>query len=86
MGTLFSSLIDVTLVYRNKDLSFWDFCCGKDIQVVVDFREVELEPWLLNNDYKNDRIFRKELHLWLGDLWQEKDKNIDKILKNFKQY
>jgi len=84
MGSLFSSLIDVTLVYPNKNLSFWDLCCGKDIHVVVDFREIELESWLVNNDYKNDRIFRKELHFWLGNLWKEKDENIDKILKNYK--
>ena len=84
MGTLFNSLIDVTLVYPNKDFSFWDLCCGKAIEVIVDMREIELEPWLLNNDYENDRIFRKKLHLWLGDLWKEKDENIEKILKNYK--
>ncbi len=83
MGNLFNSLIDVTLAYPNKDFSFWDLCCGKDIEVVVDIREIELESWLIDNDYENDRIFRKELHLWLGDIWKEKDENIANILKSY---
>ncbi len=73
MGELFTSVIDVTLYYPDGATSFWDMCCGTRVRVIVDIRERELEEWQKHGDYQNDREFRKRLHGWLGDVWNDKD-------------
>jgi 1-acyl-sn-glycerol-3-phosphate acyltransferase len=78
MGKLFTSVVDVTLTYPVRASSFWDMCCGEQVHVIVDVRERELEPWLVEGDYQVDRDFRRNMHAWLGDAWSEKDAIIAK--------
>ena len=78
MGKLFTSVVDVTLVYPGGATSFWDMCCGDHVGVIVDVRERKLENWLVEGQYERDRAFRKRLHAWLGDVWTEKDAIIAK--------
>ena len=73
MGELFNSIVDVTLYYPDGATSLWDMCCGSRVRVIADVRERDLEEWLTQGDYQNDREFRKRLHTWLGDLWRDKD-------------
>ena len=73
MGELFTSIVDVTLVYPEEATRFWDMCCGDHVRVIVDVRERELESWLVAGNYEGDREFRKELHTWLSEVWTEKD-------------
>ena len=77
MGELFQSVVDVTLTYPVEATSFWDMCCGRQVRVVVDVRERELEEWLLAGNYETDRDFRKRVHAWIGDIWSEKDEILD---------
>jgi len=78
MGELFTSVVDVTLTYPVRASSFWDMCCGEHVHVIVDVRERELEPWLVEGDYQADRDFRRKMHAWLGEVWSEKDMIIAK--------
>jgi hypothetical protein len=48
-------------------------CCGEQVHVIVNVRERELEPWLVEGDYQVDRDFRRNMHAWLGEAWSEKD-------------
>jgi len=73
MGELFSSVVDVTLTYPGGAVGFWDMCCGDQVHVVVDVRERELEGWLVEGNYQADRIFRRSMHVWLSEVWTEKD-------------
>ena len=73
MGELFTSVVDVTLLYPEGATAFWDMCCGSPVRVIVDVRERPLENWVVSGDYENDREFRKRLHAWLGEIWSEKD-------------
>ena len=73
MGELFESVVDVTLTYPVHATSFWDMCCGADVHVIVDVRERKLERWLVDGNYEGDREFRKKLHVWLSEVWIEKD-------------
>jgi 1-acyl-sn-glycerol-3-phosphate acyltransferase len=76
MGELFTSIVDVTLVYPNGATSFWHMCCGSDVNVIIDVRERKLENWLVEGDYEADREFRRKLHAWLKEIWTEKDELI----------
>ena len=79
MGRLFTSIVDVTMVYPEGAASFWEMCCGRHVPVIIDVQERSLEEWLLAGDYENDREFRKQLHAWLGEIWSEKDAKIATI-------
>ena len=80
MGELFGSILDVTLVYPDAPASFWDMCCGRHVHVLMDVREREIEEWLIAGDYQNDREFRRRVHTWLGEIWQDKDDLIQQML------
>ena len=73
MGELFTSVVDVTMIYPDGAVSFWDMCCGVHTPVMVDVNERSLEQWLIDGDYEGDREFRKQLHTWLGAVWADKD-------------
>jgi len=81
MGNLFGAILDVTMVYPNGAAKFWDMCCGGHVPVIVDVKERPVEQWLLSRDYEQDREFRRRVHRWLGEIWQEKDELIQQRLE-----
>ena len=82
MGPLFDSVLDVTLVYPSGPAKFWEMCCGREVPVRVIVREKPVDAWLLSGNYQQDRAFRRRIHRWLGEIWQEKDGLIQKELDN----
>ena len=80
MGELFGAILDVTLVYPAGPANFWDMCCGKHVEVLVDVRERPVETWQIEGDYENDREWRRRVQEWLGEIWQEKDELIQQTL------
>jgi 1-acyl-sn-glycerol-3-phosphate acyltransferase len=80
MGTLFDAILDITLVYPKGAAQFWSMCCGDDVPVVIDVRQRPVEEWLRSGDYESDREFRRRVHRWLGEIWQEKDELIQQLL------
>lgn len=77
MGELFTSVVDVTLSYTGSPTSLWGMCCGAPTNVNVIVQERQLENWMIEGDYAQDRDFRKKVHRWLGDIWSEKDAILD---------
>lgn len=73
MGEMFSSILDVTIVYPDGRPRFSQMMCGEFNKVVVKVRRLPVERWLIDGDYANDREFRRQFHGWLGAVWQEKD-------------
>ena len=82
MGELFDSILDVTVLYPDGPAQFWNMCCGDRVVVRLSVRERPVEEWLLAGDYETDRDFRRRVHRWLGDIWQEKDELIQRALDN----
>lgn len=82
MGGLFGAILDVTLVYPSGAAKFWDMCCGNHVPVIVDVKERAVEEWLLSRNYEEDREFRRRVHRWLGEIWQEKDELIQQTLNH----
>ena len=72
-------LLDVTIVYPKGVRSFWAFLCGDVQEVKVSVRSLPVSSELVG-DYMNDRAFRKELQLWLNNLWSEKDRRMQEML------
>lgn len=74
-------IIDVTIIYPDKSLSFWDFLCGRVEHIVVDYQLIPVTDDLIG-DYYQDKAFRRAFQSWLNQLWQRKD---DKIEQYYQQ-
>jgi 1-acyl-sn-glycerol-3-phosphate acyltransferase len=80
MGGILNTLIDVTIVYPQKETTFWDFLCGRLRRVIIDIRVEKLDDWLVSGDYAADEQFRARFQQWISNLWAEKDQLISSIL------
>lgn len=80
MGRMFSSLLDVTIVYPDGQPGLWGMMCGRLRRVVVHVRERNIPGELLDGDYAADPRFRMRFQEWLHELWREKDRFIDECL------
>ncbi len=79
MGEQFDALIDVTLAYPdNRSSAFQDLLSGKMKKIVVSIDTLPVNDALLG-DYFNDKQFKREFHLWLNQLWQQKDHKLQTI-------
>ena len=82
MGDMFSSILDVTIIYPNGKPEFWEMCCGRHVEAHVILTSRPVETWLTAGDYENDREWRRRVQVWLGEIWQEKDDLIQRTLDN----
>jgi 1-acyl-sn-glycerol-3-phosphate acyltransferase len=81
LGDRFDSLLNITIVYPDGIPNFWEFLCGKLHRVIVRIGQVKVPQELLHGDYEGDQIFRDEFQQWVQQLWQEKDLQIQLLLK-----
>ena len=81
LGEKFSSMLDITIVYPDGIPGFGDFLCGKVKRITVRMRTIEIPKTLLKGDYENDQAFRDSMHHWVQELWREKDKQIQALMK-----
>ncbi|KQC08681.1 MAG: acyltransferase [Smithella sp. SDB] len=82
LGEKFHFMLDITIVYPDGIPTFWDFLCGKVKRITVRMKTIEIPQHLLHGDYEGDPAFREIMHKWVQKLWQEKDRQIQKLLKN----
>ena len=82
MGSMFTAILDITIVYPNGVPEFWAMCHGEFDSIVIEIEKRPVEQWMVDGDYVNDRGFRRRFHQWLAQIWQEKDDRIDAIQEN----
>jgi hypothetical protein len=73
-----SGIINVTLNYEPRNLSFKDLLQGKIKKIVLHYEILPISTDLIGDPY-GDRVFRKHFQQWLNSVWQEKDKQLTKI-------
>lgn len=81
-GERLNALLDITIVYPDGSVGFWEFLCGDVRRVVVDVREITIPSEFFAGDYESDSAFRSRYHQWIAALWAEKDQKISEILSN----
>ncbi len=82
MGSMFTEILDITIVYPNGIPDFWAMCYGEFDRIVIEIRKRPVEQWMIDGDYTNDREFRRKFHQWLTQAWQEKDERIEILRKS----
>jgi 1-acyl-sn-glycerol-3-phosphate acyltransferase len=81
LGDKFHCLLNLTIVYPEGIPTFWEFLCGKVHKVIVRVEKVEVPQQFLHGDYEGDQTFRDAFQQWVQQLWQEKDLQIQALLK-----
>lgn len=79
LGEQFDTLLNVTVYYPEGVPTFWQLISGQLEKVVVVVDSQPLEPTLWQGDYQNDPTFRKTIHRWVSDRWQEKDALLEEL-------
>ncbi len=69
-------LIQVTIIYPKGHPTFWQFMCGdvRDIKVIIN--HVPIPEKFKTGDYANDPIFREEIKIWLNNIWEKADQEM----------
>ena len=81
MGEQFEALLDVTLVYPQGTPTFWDLLCGRLQAVTVRVQRREIPKDLLGMEQAGERARLVRLGRWVEQQWQEKDRQIDELMK-----
>lgn len=79
MGGQLRSMLDVTIVYHDDDIGFWDLLSGRTRHVSVHVTERQIPEGFSAGDYENDAQFRAEIQDWVSGIWVEKDRLIGSI-------
>ena len=67
------SLIDFTIKFDSKKISFWDYLCGRVNSVKITIKEIKIPKKFLNENLLDNHSLRSEFKEWLNSLWLEKD-------------
>ena len=78
MGSSMKKILNVTIVYPAGDCDFWHFLCGMIKEVKVNIETIDITPDLIG-DYENDTRYRAHFQKWINELWEKKDKLIDRM-------
>ena len=80
MGEDFDALLDVTIAYPRGTPTFWDLVCGRMAEVVVHVQPRPIPRALAGGDQAGDPAFRTGVQDWIGGMWEEKDRLLDRLL------
>lgn len=79
MGHLFTSLLDVTILYPNNTGSaMLNMLAGRLNKVVLRVKVLNISDKIIG-DYFNDPMFKQDFQTWLNQLWFEKDQHISQL-------
>lgn len=80
MGNYLTSIVNVTIIYPQADVSFWDFLSGRVNQVTVRVEQLPIPDKFLNNQYDKDPGAQKDFQDWVNRLWEKKNQQIKEMI------
>lgn len=85
MGEYLTHIVDVTIVYPDNrpPMPFSDFLQGKIPTIAVRIKKIDIPEEFLGQNYEEDNTFRKNFQQWINDLWVEKDRIVENVLKEY---
>jgi hypothetical protein len=81
LGEKFHSLLNITIVYPDGIPTFWKFLCGRVTRVMVRLQTKEIPEKFRQGDYAGDPVFREAFHQWVQQVWREKDRMMQSLIK-----
>lgn len=80
LGDKIQHLLDVTILYAEKEHSLWDFLCGRVTAISLHVREIPVPPRFTNPAVFEDEATQLAFRDWLNEQWLEKDRLISQSL------
>lgn len=69
----FTSITDLTVLYGQANISFWDLLCGRLTSAKIVVREVPLPQTMLAETYQPAETDREDFFAWFNLYWHDKD-------------
>lgn len=77
MPETFNSVVDMSVIYPQENISFWDLLCGRLQSANVVVRRIPFPEQVLNSSaYEPASIHRQEFNDCFSQYWAAKDKRI----------
>ncbi|WCN10499.1 acetyltransferase [Marinomonas mediterranea] len=81
----FEDIIDINVVYPDKQNSFWDLLCGRLAAAKVSVRNIAIPAFLKEPDTDPLGRDREAFFSWFNQYWYEKDRRLDAEIKTWEQ-
>lgn len=75
-----NTLLDVTIIYSQKNVTLWSYLRGQVPKIVVSVKERVIPKDLLEGDYSNDPQFKEKMQNWVNQIWIEKDMEYNQLV------
>ena len=72
-------LVDYSVVYKSNKRGAWAFLKGDMRDVKVSVKKYNIPEDLKNKNYSKDAEYRKNFKIWIEGIWEEKDKEIERL-------
>ena len=72
-------LVDYSVVYKSDKRGAWAFLKGDMRDVKVSVKKYTIPENLKNKNYSNDEEYRNNFKIWIETIWEEKDKEIERL-------
>ncbi len=72
-------LVDYSVVYKSDKRGAWAFLKGDMRDVKVSVKKYNIPEDLKNKNYSKDEEYRKNFKIWIEGIWEEKDKEIERL-------
>ena len=72
-------LVDYSVVYKSDKRGAWAFLKGDMRDVKVSVKKYNIPENLKNKNYYTDEEYRKNFKIWIEGIWEEKDKEIERL-------
>ena len=72
-------LVDYSVVYKTDKRGAWAFLKGDMRDVKVSVKKYNIPENLKNKNYSTDEEYRKNFKIWIEEIWEEKDKEIERL-------
>ncbi|WP_126466726.1 acyltransferase [Pragia fontium] len=83
LGSQFDRILNVTLYYPdNQEKPFLDLLSGQMKRIVIRIETLPVDN-SIRGDYLNDKAFKRQFQLWLHDIWQQKDQQLERLKQQF---
>jgi hypothetical protein len=83
MGDYLSNVLDVTIVFPENEppVHFWDLLSGKIPSIIVRVKTLPVPNDVVGRNYEEESAFREKMQQWVNQIWQEKDRQIEMVMK-----
>jgi len=68
-----NEILDVTLIYEQGNLTFWDFLCGRTSKVAIHIKAYAVPANLRGGDYQGSSVYRDNFTSWTRHIWECKE-------------